>query len=96
MDEKPHRIKINSQGYDRTGKYFGTGPNIYEYYSENKSISEYYAVFRARTYNEACKLVKVVPCSWLNSYQFRIQNNKVEYNTSGKWNLFPEYYKIKE
>lgn len=52
---KVSRVKLDGQGYDRGGRYFGTGTRLYHYEVEQSFYNDESGYMRASDYQEARK-----------------------------------------
>jgi len=55
---KVSRVRLDGQGYDRGGRYFGTGPRLYHYEVEQAFYNDDSGYMRAATYQEARSFFK--------------------------------------
>jgi hypothetical protein len=62
---KVSRVRLDGQGYDRGGRYFGTGPRLFHFEVEQPYFNCESGYMRAHSYQEArmhfkCKGYKVL------------------------------------
>ena len=50
---KVSRVRLDGQGYDKGGRYFGTGPRLYHYEVEQPHLNIDSGYMRASSYQEA-------------------------------------------
>jgi len=50
---KVSRVRLDAQGYDRGGRYFGTGPSLFHFEVEQPFFNDESGYMRAHSYQEA-------------------------------------------